>query len=355
MKRFLLCGIAICLVLCSGCVNKYEQVTIFPTTQSFIYNITNINGGTPGRVADTVAIKPGENALLADLEGPGIIHHFWCTLRSESTTCLAEQVLRIHWDDEKTPSVEVPLGDFFTAGFGKERPVQSFFLEMIPDGELPNHAALTCYIPMPFKSRALISLENQGAKPVSAFKYKINYQTVDTIPGSWGRLHARWNRENPVQEGGPYTILDTKGEGRYLGTVMNYHLLEPGAWSEGGEDFYIDHDKEPTLPGIGAEDYFGMSGGFRKEYGTLYHGTSYGPDKMFMSAYRFHVLDPIYFREAIKVTMRCHGWNVLDRADDYSSVAFWYQAEPHTSYEPLPPLEERIPETLLKNPIPPTQ
>ena len=354
MRR--LCWFFLLLILVfGGCVYKYETVTVFPSSESFLYNIANVRGGRSGRVKGAIYIKPGESAQIAAIKGPAVIHHFWCTLRCESNLCLAEQVLRIWWDNEPQPSVEVPLGDFFAVGFGRERFVNSFLIEMIPTGGMPNHTALNCYIPMPFSDRAVIKIENQGEKPVTHFIYKINYERLNRIPASWGRFHAQWRRENPVKRGVPYTILYAEGKGRYLGTVMNYHILEPGSWVEGGEDFYIDGESKPTLPGIGAEDYFGFSWGFRKEFGSLFHGTSYGPEGAYMTAYRFHILDPIRFKKSLRVTMRCHGWDVQDREDDYSSVAYWYQSEPHKPFPALPPLSERLPEEILHNPAPPNE
>ncbi len=56
--------------------------------------------------------------------------------------------------------------------------------------------------------------------------------------------------------------------------------------------------------------------------------------------YRWHIMDPVRFEEDLKVTMQALGWKsegrYLPLKDDLSSVAFWYQAEPHSPFPNLP-------------------
>ncbi len=289
-----------------------------------------------GRVKKVVGIAPGETVQLADIAGPGVIRHIWFTCQSSIPQIHGLLVLRMQWDDEPDPSVVSPLGDFFGVGFGKERRFKSLMADSHPAGG-DNHAALNCYWPMPFAERARISIENRSHRAVSMFFVHVDYERVDRLPPNALYFHAHWRRENPVRLRVPYTILEAKGRGCYVGTVMNYHLLQPGPWVEGGDDFYIDGDERPTLPGTGAEDYFGLSWGFRPEDNALVHGTSYGPKDDRMTAYRWHVPDPVYFDRSLRVVMRCYGWKVGHRQDDYASVAFWYQTEPHAPLPPLPP------------------
>ncbi|MBN1903120.1 DUF2961 domain-containing protein, partial [Candidatus Sumerlaeota bacterium] len=262
--------------------------------------------------------------------------HVWITAKSVIPQVYGLMVLRIFWDGEETPSVEVPLGDFFGVGFGKERKFQSSILEMYPAGG-ECHAALNSYWKMPFKKTARFEIENRSFRVISMFFIQIDYEKSASFPDELLYFHAQYRRENPVTLHVPYTILEAKGKGNYIGTIMNYHLLGPGAWVEGGQDFFIDGEQEPSLPGSGAEDYFGHAWGFRFETNGFFHGTSFGPENDKMTAYRFHIPDPVRFKTSIRATMRCHGWDVQDRQDDYSSVALWYQTEPHDKFPELPP------------------
>jgi hypothetical protein len=57
--------------------------------------------------------------------------------------------------------------------------------------------------------------------------------------------------------------------------------------------------------------------------------------------YRYHLEDPILFSKSIKVTIE-HGHGNI-HADDYSSVGYWYQTEPHLAFPALLPMEKRLP------------
>jgi hypothetical protein len=330
-----LCVLVVVLGVLFGCA----RVETRPWSAGGIFDaLPVISSATSHRVSAVVTLRPGETRTLADLAGPGAIRHIWFTAESRVPQIYAMLVLRAYWDDETAPSIEVPLGDFFGGGFGKERELKSLMLEMYPASD-SYHAALNSYWQMPFARRARLTIENRSLWKVTMFFCHVDYERWEEFPPNLGCFHAQWRRENPVKRGVPYTILEAKGEGCYVGTVLNYHLLGPGAWVEGGDDFYIDGDGKPTLPGTGAEDYFGHAWGFRRENNALFHGTSYGPENNKMTAYRLHVLDPIRFHKSIRATMRCHGWDVQDREDDYSSVAYWYQREPHVAFAPLPPVD----------------
>jgi D-arabinan exo alpha-(1,3)/(1,5)-arabinofuranosidase (non-reducing end) len=300
------------------------------------------------RFAKVGSLHSGEKETYAELDGPAIIKHIWITAKCDIPQIYGLLVLRVWWDDEKEPSIEVPLGDFFGVGFGKELEFSSLVLEMLPAG-LAHHSSLNSYWEMPFRKSARFEIENRGTRNVSLFFIQIEYEKHKNLPEETMYFHSRYRRENPVGLHVPYTILEAKGRGKYVGTIFNYHLLGPGAWVEGGQDFYIDGEKKPSLPGIGGEDYFGHAWGFKKEKNSLLHGTSYGPRDNKMTAYRFHIPDPVMFKKSIRATMRCHGWDVQDRQDDYSSVAFWYQDEPHSPFPELPKVDFDLLD--MKNPF----
>lgn len=308
---------------------------------------------TSHRHAEVIGIPIGEMATVAELEGPAMIHHIWITVKCVIPQVHGMLVLRVWWDDEETPSIEVPLGDFFGVGFGKERLFKSAMLEMHPAGG-EHHASLNTYWKMPFRKSARFEVENRSYRSITMFFIQIDYEKFNSLPEDVLYFHAQYRRENPVTKGVPYTILEAEGRGNYVGTILNYHLLGPGAWVEGGQSFYIDGEETPSLPGTGGEDYFGHAWGFRFEDHAPFHGTSFGPEDNKMTAYRFHIPDPVRFQKSIRATMQCHGWDVKDREDDYSSVALWYQSEPHAPFPELPPVDFdylEVEEQYRRNPL----
>ncbi len=314
---------------------------------------------------DYVTIPAGETAILAQMEGAGIIKHIWVTIRTRDEFFLRKLVLRSYWDGEKNPSVEVPIGDFFGIGHGISKNYVSAPLQMSPeDGK-----GFNCWFPMPYSKGARITVENQGSWDCESFYYYIDYEEHIKLQEGLGRFHATWHRENPTQGDNSdewdnptwlfrgtnldgkdnYVILEAEGKGHYVGCNMNVHNLRLTArfnwYGEGDDMIFIDGEAKPSLIGTGTEDYYGMSWCPTQEYCAPYNGLPLpGSDKNWngkVTWYRYHILDPIYFEKSIKVTME-HG-HANKRSDDYSSTAYWYQTEPHKKFKPLPPVEKRLP------------
>ncbi len=310
--------------------------------------------GQGWKVSPCIRIEPQERVTLAEIEGPGVIQHIWFTVAANFWRSL---VLRFYWDDEDEPSIEVPLGDFFCSGWTEYCRVNSLPVVVNPNG------GFNSYWEMPFHKNARITIENIGFERIRHFFYQITFALTE-IPPDCATLHARWRRENPLPKGEVYTILDdVKGQGHYVGTYMAWGVNQSGWWGEGEIKFYIDGDSEyPTICGTGTEDYFGGAWGFVEGEGVT---ASYGvystpylglpqviqPDGLMDSQsrfglYRWHVRDPIRFQSDLLVTIQDLGWRTakqnryLQRSDDIASVAFWYQAEPHSPFPKLPGLDD---------------
>ena len=297
----------------------------------------------------------GATATIADIEGPGMIRHIWIALMGkaipEDYQVCRNVILRCYWDDQEHPSVEVPIGDFFGMAHGRRRPFNSALFTMIVAG------AMNCYIPMPFARRARITVENDTGYEAHTLTYHIDYTLGDEVDDSIGRLHAMFRRENPVGSGVDYRILDDiEGQGVFLGCVLGVRALDQPEhydpwWGEGEVKFYLDGDDDyPSIAISGSEDYFCAASGLT-EHDTLYTGCPYYHNRL-ASCYRWHVTDPVYFQKDLRVTIQHMGNDMryitdpkkryIERIDDYSSVAYWYQSLPSKVFPELPGREERI-------------
>ncbi len=289
--------------------------------------------GIGWKISPSILIKPGSTFVLADIKDSGIINHIWCTESSNSTRNL---ILRIYWDGSEYPSVEAPLGDFFASADKKNIGYISSLAVCVNPAN-----AYNCYWQMPFKKGFKITVENLDTADVYLY-YQIDYQQTN-VDDSMGYFHAQFRRVNPLPYKDVYTILDNvRGKGQYVGTYLFWSVKNCGWWGEGEIKFYLDGDKEyPTICGTGTEDYFCGSYNFDvngnyKEFTTPYTGLSkvIKPDGLYnsqqrFSLYRWHICDPIYFGQDIKVTIQALGWRsggrYLPLQDDISSVAYWYQ------------------------------
>ncbi len=301
----------------------------------------------PGwKVSPYIHIAAGQTFTLAEIQGPGAIQQIWMTPAGN----WRYSIIRFYWDGEKEPSVEVPVGDFFACGWGKYAQVSSLPVCVNP------LSGLNCYWVMPFQKSCKITMENLDDKQMTLY-FQINY-TLTEIPKDAAYFHAQFRRVNPVPYKEVYTILDgVKGWGQYVGTYMCWGSNSTGWWGEGEIKFYMDGDKEfPTICGTGTEDYFCGSYGFvvndkYMEYTTPYAGMPQviKPDGLYNSQqrfglYRWHIMDPVRFQKDLKITMQALGWRsggrYLPLQDDISSVAFWYQQEPHAKFPKLPTKDE---------------
>lgn len=290
-----------------------------------------------GQNADFRPIEPGKTLTLADIQGAGTVAHIWVTIASPEPQFLRKLVFRMYWDGEKTPSVECPVGDFFGVGFGEYVPHSSLLMGMTSGGYY-------CYFPMPFAKGARIEVANEGTKRCDAFYYHIDYQSVDKLPSDVGYFHAQFRRENPTTPNKDYTILEATGRGHFIGTVLSMQGIgAPGlGFLEGNESVRVDGESKPSWVGTGTEDYF-ISGWYfnRGTFSAPYHALTIKDDPGGkISAYRLHVLDAIPFEKSIKVSIE-HG-HANTANSDYSSVAYWYQTEPHADNYKMPSVEKRL-------------
>lgn len=307
--------------------------------------------GQGWKVNPYIIIKPKTTVTLAEIDSAGTIQHIWMT----PTGNWRFAILRMYWDDETTPSVEVPVGDFFGMGWGKYAHLNSLAVTVNPG------SAFNCYWPMPFRKKCRITMENIAEKDMSLY-YQIDYILTD-VPADAGYFHAQFRRVNPLPYKQDYVLVDgIKGKGHYVGTYVAWGVHNNGWWGEGEIKFFLDDDdKFPTICGTGTEDYFCGSYSFdtRKknaagievedytEYSTAYagfhqviRGDGHNNVSQRFGMYRWHLTDPIRFEKNLKVTMQALGWRndgrYLPLQDDIASTVFWYQSEGHAAFPPLP-------------------
>jgi hypothetical protein len=307
--------------------------------------------GQGWKVSPSVVIKAKTTYTVAEIDGSGSIQHIWMT----PTGNWRYSIFRIYWDDEKQPSVEAPVGDFFCMGWGKYSPLQSLAVAVNPG------SAFNCYWPMPFRKKCRITLENIDEKDMVLY-YQVDY-LLTQVPDDAAYFHAQFRRVNPLPNKTDYVLVDgIKGKGQYVGTYLAYGVHNNGWWGEGEIKFFMDDDEQyPTICGTGTEDYFcgsydfdtqkknaaGMETSDYTEFCSPYTGMPqvirgdghYGSQQRF-GLYRWHITDPIRFEKNLKVTIQALGWRdggkYLTLQDDIASVVYWYQSEPHGSFPAIP-------------------
>jgi hypothetical protein len=285
----------------------------------------------PGAV-DSWEVPAGATVTLVDHHGPGVVRRWWMTIIQTETNAdlFRRSILRCYWDGETTPSVEAPLADFFGLSFGEVHDFTSSAVSVTSGG-------LNCYWPMPFRSSARITLENQTGVPISGLFFNIAVEKSPKVPRDALYFHAQF-RSAPTVQGKPVVVLETSGAGNYVGTVMSARTLRGVGmrFLEGNERIFVDGEREPSVAGTGTEDYFGgglyfVTGAFSGPYLGV---TVLDREKNRVGAYRWHILDPIRFTKSLRFELQ-HGPND-DVPSEYATLAVWYQTHPHSPFPPFP-------------------
>ncbi len=304
--------------------------------------------GQGWKVNPYLVSQPKTITVLADVKGQGAIKHIWITDTAKASRLL---ILRIYFDGHKNPAVEAPLSDFFANADDKEhRQLSSLAMCVNPK------QGLNCYFEMPYFKSFRVEIENIGVNPCHIY-YQIDCEEK-VLPADTLYFHAQFRRVNPLPYKEPYVILDNiTGNGHYVGTYMHWGVKSNGWWGEGEIKFYIDGDNEfPTICGTGTEDYFCGSHNFDVNGAYTEHTTPYSgmykvrhtdetyASQRYFDMYRWHITDPIYFKEDLKVTIQALGWRsegrYLPLQDDISSVAYWYSDTLDDVYPVFPSKDE---------------
>lgn len=345
------------------------------------------NRGAKGHAFDR--LKAGETKTLLNVQGAGAVRRIWLTVRDRSPVMLRALRLEAFWDGAAEPAVSAPLGDFFGAILGRAVPFES---ELFAD---PEGRSFVCYVPMPFRTGARITISNDSTRDVPELFYDVDTTLTEKPDEEMLYFHARWRRERWTELGKDFEILPrVRGEGRFLGAHLGVmtHPDNTGWWGEGEVKMYVDGDRAlPTIVGTGAEDYIGTGWGegtFAHRYsGSLVADSEHGQ----FAFYRYHVPDPVYFHKDLRVTIQSLGgdtkamilelmlrgvpvkpvsiaesggkftkllegtpqelsanpappdaWVNVYRKDDWSAVALFYLDAPVNHLPRLAPVEKRI-------------
>jgi hypothetical protein len=335
-------------------------LTTLPQPQDYVQHRASSHDRSGGN-ADFRIIAPGETLTVMDESGPGLISHVWFTIATSDPDHLKALVLRMYWDGESSPSVEAPIGDFFGLGLADYFLYQSLPLSVASD------KALNSYFPMPFQKHARMTVTNEGAIKVGAFYFNVDYRSYSKpLPADLLYFHAQYRQASPAHgwtnewrtNGDPqvdtkknlngegnYIWLEARGRGHFAGVTMSILQNQDGWWGEGDDMFFVDGETTPSINGTGSEDYFlgAWSFGDHPFAYALNGAPVKGNEKAGSrtSVYRFHLDSPITFTRSLRATIE-HG-HANHRSDNFFSVAYWYQTEPHAAFPTLPSLDQRVP------------
>jgi len=357
-----LAAIAVCSapVRAQSCLDSASPLTSATQARDYVLKRSS-SYDRSGANADFRPLAAGETLTVVDADGPGAITHVWFTIASDERFHLKKLVLRAYWDGESAPSVEAPIGDFFGLGLGDYVLWQSMPLQVAPD------KALNSFFVMPFEKHARITVTNEGQQKVDALYFNVEHRAcAKPLPAGTLYFHAQYRQAAPnrgwtsdwSENGDPrvnsrsnlegrdnYVWMEAAGRGQFVGVTMSVLQNQDGWWGEGDDMFTVDGEPRPSINGTGSEDYFLGAWDFGSHafayplYGAPVKGEERAGSRS--SVYRFHLDSPVPFTRSLRASIE-HG-HANHRSDNFWSVAYWYQSEPHAAFPPLPPAGDRLP------------
>ena len=284
----------------------------------------------PKKESKTVTAAPGATTTIFETKGPACIDR----LHVETDTPgldLQHTIIRAYWDGEKSPSIEAPLMAFFMHDLRSEKFASLPIVTSPGDYE--------CRFPMPFAKSGRIEVVNGSKKPIT-LSVTVDYRRFSRLNRDAAYFHAKWNHEI-TKQGVPYTILQAKGQGHFVGVALTMQG-DKGIWFlEGDELIYVDGEKQQSFNGTGTEDYFNSGWYFASgPIAMPLHGALVKEEGLYrVMAYRMQIPDCVPFEKDIAVKIEHGGMSDYPGAD-YSSVAYFYQKEPHFDFFTMPPAEK---------------
>lgn len=393
MKKYFVLALSVLLIRGMSAQNLYMLPDNFHS--SSISSFENLNGmkGEGGKTNQTAKgnafedLKSGQSKILLEVEGPGMIQRMWFTVRDRSPEMMRSIRLRIYWDGEPRPAVDVPFGDFFGYGLSE---VVKFETALFSN---PEGRSFNCMVPMPFRKAAKVVITNESSRDLPEVFYDIDFVNLDRLEEDALYFHAYWTRQKTSELRADFEFLpEIEGKGRFLGVNIGVNADSAYGttwWGEGEVKMYVDNDGEfPTINGTGTEDYIGTAWGMG-QFTNLYQGCTVADNSSRKYAfYRFHIPDIIGFHQNFRASIQQigggmrdvvrnllkdnvklepvslattngfrrllddpkdifdedfpDGWVNFYRIDDYSATSYFYLDKPSTGLSELPEVSLRI-------------
>ena len=324
-------------------------------------NLSSLDQLTPGTTKSenalwyenplSVQFMTSKTVVIADVKGPGVITMIHFALPDHGPLN-RDVLLRMYWDGESSPSVDVPLVDFFADPDGLQQRINTALVN--------KRRGWNAYFPMPFRRSAKIELVYDGPlAPGKQLKAKmpcysyVLWRSLKQVPRDTGYFHASWRQQTLLLGKHDYVALNTQGKGKFIGWNLTIHNPDGNPYYpvDENEKFYIDGESTPSVEFQGMEDSFGFSWGFPPS-DNFFPLTGYFKFLNGAAAYRFFTQDAISFDKSLRVAIGPGAHEdpefrmLLSKPGSslqFSSTVYWYQRDLGATLPPMPPACEREP------------
>jgi len=257
---------------------------------------------TLDKYPDAPTLKAHSKVTLLDQDGPGVV-----TLFHVSDYVIGDDsklILRVWYDNEKKPSIEMPLMDFLGDIQSSTKPYYTIYFSHVRKSH-------NFRLPMPFRKHIKIEVEN----PTESYMFgymDIQWDEVKEIPDNCGYLRVAYQSGDFQFPHEGLVLCDIKSPG----TIVAHWLQLEGDHKscgngqgicEGNHEIYLDGESKPSYESLGAEDFYGHSWGFSDVKSDFYSAivryeqTPKGGSRVAMV--RARDTDKITFRKSCRILL----------------------------------------------------
>jgi len=252
------------------------------------------------KISEEYKIPAGKSVTVLDYTGKGSVSSLKLKLKPYNQKTFSKLNLKIYWDGDKKPAVDLPICYFFGGG-GIEYPaidtiISEKTLTTLFYGFDGKAGSFYSYWPMPFWESARIVITNNSHINLKSLETEVLISSEDAYHYSREECaHFYVKQTNDYDSGNEYYSNSFEETGR--GHVVGIMFYSDKYNMDGDENTYIDDSQTPQMHGDGTEDDHNQAWGGGPAIQPLWGGLING----FQGSYRIYLNDSYVFNKNIKM------------------------------------------------------
>jgi hypothetical protein len=234
-------------------MERWEEISRIGNRKTHLIPRTWTMDKYPG--APTLSAK--SSVTLIDQVGPGVITNLHVSDYWGGDD--GALILRIWYDGDKEPTIQMPLMDFLGDVESATGHYQTMYFSHVRESH-------NFHLPIPFRKHIRIEIDNPTENNFFGYS-EIQWDEVDTIPTNCAYLHVSYQKGTFFFPHQDLVLCEISTPGsivaHWLQLEADHESCADGQGiCEANHEIYLDGDAEPTLECLGVEDFYGHSWGF---------------------------------------------------------------------------------------------
>ena len=228
--------------------------------------LTAVGGGAQSRLAishwpndkypSLPELTPKAKTVMLEVDGPGVVTLFHVSKYGGGDA--GKLVLRVWYDGEKKPSIEMPWMDFLGDVEARTAHFSTVYFSHVKESH-------NFRLPMPFRKHIRIEVENPTDRAFGGYS-DIQWEKVKALPKDTGYLRAEYRTGAPTIPEETIEVCNLRGPGAIVAHWLQLQADRPETVNsdyicEANQELYLDGSAVPQMEYLGSEDLYGFSWG----------------------------------------------------------------------------------------------